>query len=161
MSKEHTLFFLWNWFRLVRPVEFKRACGNLATKKWRAGNRAKHRELVRQWRLDNLERSNENRRRYLVKNPDKTKKWSIKQYGLTIQHFKQLFDDQKGLCPICDKAVKLCVDHCHQTKKVRGLLCHRCNTGIGYLGDSISNLERAGDYLRRSAQKQESGVGYL
>ena len=40
------------------------------------------------------------------------------------------------------------VDHCHDTMKVRGLLCHRCNCGIGLLNEDITVLEKAINYLK-------------
>ena len=48
---------------------------------------------------------------------------------------------------------KLVVDHCHQTKKFRGWICHKCNTGIGLLGDTIEGVEKAIKYLRRGEKK--------
>jgi hypothetical protein len=41
------------------------------------------------------------------------------------------------------------VDHCHETGKIRGLLCHSCNTGIGKLGDNLEGLQKAVSYLER------------
>lgn len=45
---------------------------------------------------------------------------------------------------------RLAVDHCHSTGKIRGLLCHNCNTGLGKLGDSIESLTKALNYLKES-----------
>lgn len=44
--------------------------------------------------------------------------------------------------------MKLVVDHCHVTGKVRGLLCHNCNRALGLLKDSVDNLSKAIDYLK-------------
>lgn len=44
----------------------------------------------------------------------------------------------------------LCLDHCHSTTKFRGWLCHRCNLGIGLLGDSIEGIDKARAYLQRA-----------
>lgn len=41
----------------------------------------------------------------------------------------------------------LFVDHCHDKKKVRGMLCNNCNTGLGYFKDDTTRLQRAIDYL--------------
>src|SRR3990172_7287125 len=82
-------------------------------------------------------------------------------YGLTEGDFHDRLKGQKNQCGACgcpinykqssvsgtvlDRAV---IDHDHQTGKVRGLLCGRCNVGIGYFQDSIDNLQGAIDYLR-------------
>ena len=51
-------------------------------------------------------------------------------------------------CDCCGKTdEKLHWDHCHDTKEHRGWLCNGCNTGIGKLGDNISGVQRALDYL--------------
>lgn len=54
-------------------------------------------------------------------------------------------------CQLCgddDRTTRLCVDHCHVTGKVRGVLCRKCNKGIGALGDTAEAVQRAADYLR-------------
>lgn len=72
-------------------------------------------------------------------------------YGITIEDFNSLLKKQSGVCAICGKGPKgksrLCVDHDHETGKVRGLLCYRCNMAIGALS-SIYLLEKAKEYLR-------------
>ena len=72
------------------------------------------------------------------------------RYQITLEEYDLLFEKQKGRCAICDKTEnrKLAVDHCHVTGKVRGLLCTKCNFGIGYLNHSIPTLESAIKYLR-------------
>lgn len=81
-----------------------------------------------------------------------------KRYGIGVQEYKELLDKQEGNCAICGKhsssvftkgkeGFELCVDHCHDTGKVRGLLCENCNTGIGKLNDSIDLLQKAMNYL--------------
>jgi hypothetical protein len=63
-----------------------------------------------------------------------------------------LVDQQAGECGICghrpEGGRKLYIDHDHDTGVIRGLLCQRCNTGIGMLGDDLSMIERAARYLR-------------
>jgi hypothetical protein len=70
-------------------------------------------------------------------------------YGLSIEGYNALLARQGGACAICRKQPeqRLCVDHCHATKKVRRLLCRRCNLGIGYFGDDPRLLRRAVAYL--------------
>jgi protein-arginine kinase activator protein McsA len=56
-----------------------------------------------------------------------------------------------GKCNICNKKEKkLHVDHCHKTKKVRGLLCGSCNKGLGLFKDDKESLLEAAEYLKRS-----------
>lgn len=73
-------------------------------------------------------------------------------YGITLKDYNNLFKQQNGLCAICSKKAKnkfeLNVDHCHKTNIVRGLLCRKCNTGLGHFRDSIELLERGALYLQ-------------
>ncbi len=81
------------------------------------------------------------------------------EYGIGIVEYEQMFQAQNGVCAIClrpevvvDKkrnAVRrLAIDHCHTTNKIRGLLCHACNTSIGKMNDDPEVLERAAQYIR-------------
>ena len=58
---------------------------------------------------------------------------------------------QEGRCAICGEEPStkrgLAIDHCHITGKVRGLLCHGCNIGIGSMKDSAVLLLKAIRYL--------------
>jgi Recombination endonuclease VII len=57
-------------------------------------------------------------------------------YGLSTEDRKALLARQGGVCGICKKkGRKLHVDHCHETGKVRGLLCGKCNRGLGHYGN--------------------------
>jgi hypothetical protein len=76
-----------------------------------------------------------------------------KKYGITIEQYDQMFDDQGGVCAICKNTQtkkRLAVDHCHDTGQVRGLLCDKCNRAIGLLGDTKERLEAALEYLREA-----------
>lgn len=79
---------------------------------------------------------------------------TLRKYGLTQEEYDTLYDQQLGRCAICLVAlaeVTLHVDHDHETNAVRGLLCHTCNCGIGFMQDSPEVLERAAQYLREAA----------
>ena len=73
------------------------------------------------------------------------------KYGVTKEYLIELFEKQGGKCAICDEIPTttrgLHIDHSHTTGKVRGLLCHGCNVGIGSLKDNIKILSKAIDYL--------------
>lgn len=75
-----------------------------------------------------------------------------KKFGLTLEIFDQLHKKQEGRCAICGAHEKekkfLVVDHCHETQKIRGLLCQQCNSAIGILKHSEDILLKAIEYLR-------------
>lgn len=73
-----------------------------------------------------------------------------KNYGLTLEDFNRMETAQQGLCKICKRKAPLVVDHCHQTGKVRGLLCNLCNLGLGGFQDNTEALTQAILYLQDS-----------
>lgn len=80
----------------------------------------------------------------------------IKTYGINLYDYHDLLKKQDGSCFICRKKVsnkRLVVDHCHKTGIVRGLLCSKCNTGLGSFGDNTDSLERAIFYLKEAYSK--------
>jgi DNA-directed RNA polymerase subunit RPC12/RpoP len=74
----------------------------------------------------------------------------LHEYGLTFDEFSTLLDQQEGKCAICGHEFEgePMVDHDHETRRVRGLLCHHCNTGLGLFRDNATTLEIAAHYLR-------------
>lgn len=76
-----------------------------------------------------------------------------RQYGITLEDYNDLLVVQNYKCAICPKSHSeslhgLHIDHCHKTKKVRGLLCMQCNTVLGKVNDNIKILENAITYLK-------------
>jgi hypothetical protein len=75
-------------------------------------------------------------------------------YGLSAEEYKFLVDTQQGKCAICklepDTKRGIHIDHDHATGKVRGLLCHGCNTGLGHFKDNPQLLQTAINYLKDS-----------
>jgi hypothetical protein len=69
--------------------------------------------------------------------------------GLSAAEYDALLAKQNGACAICRRRWKerLCVDHCHLTGMIRGLLCRRCNLGLGYMKDDQASLIAAVAYL--------------
>lgn len=74
-------------------------------------------------------------------------------YGLSADDIARLLEQQGGGCALC-KTKKpggrydvFCVDHCHETGRVRGLLCNRCNVALGALGDNVAGLAAALAYV--------------
>ena len=77
------------------------------------------------------------------------------KFGITLDDYDRMLKSQNNRCAICNSTATgnrsqkyLCVDHCHATGKVRGLLCHGCNAGIGSMKDDIEILKKAIAYLR-------------
>lgn len=93
------------------------------------------------------------------KNPKKTSHYYLKSklkvaYGVSIDNYMELLKSQNGVCAICENTngkKRLCVDHCHKTGKLRGLLCDPCNTLLGCAKDCTKILGRASMYLERFA----------
>lgn len=74
------------------------------------------------------------------------------RFGITLDYYYELKNRQNNKCAICHETPHpgktLVVDHCHASKVVRGLLCHKCNTGIGMLGDSYKRIVSASKYIK-------------
>jgi hypothetical protein len=77
-------------------------------------------------------------------------------YGMKPGDRKNLLESQDNLCAICKKnliGIKYCVDHDHTTKKIRGILCNECNTGLGKFKDSLQLLKEVVLYLEKDLVK--------
>jgi hypothetical protein len=77
----------------------------------------------------------------------------LSKYGIDQARWQQMWDDQRGLCASCEDPFEAgaggcAVDHCHETGRVRGLLCRSCNIGLGHFRDDPERLKRAVEYLR-------------
>lgn len=80
-----------------------------------------------------------------------------KKFGLTIERYDEMLVNQGGRCAICrllstESPRRFHVDHDHVTGIVRGLLCYRCNTGIGVFRDDVVHLRSAIKYLQESSR---------
>lgn len=92
------------------------------------------------------------------------KRQGFRKYGITLEEFESLWDQQDGKCanPQCASTYEksdmsrkkdgLHVDHDHLTNKVRGLLCRGCNTALGHVDDSIARLRGLIAYLESHAE---------
>jgi len=81
------------------------------------------------------------------------REWRLRTvYGITVQDYDDMLVKQNGVCAICQKKCstgqRLAVDHDHTTKRVRGLLCGRCNQVVGRMEDNPEFFQRAAEYLR-------------
>jgi len=76
-----------------------------------------------------------------------------KLYGLSVDEYEQMYSDANGCCQVCgiseqENNKRLAVDHNHNTGKVRGLLCGKCNTALGQLDDSLVKISSLYSYLK-------------
>ena len=99
----------------------------------------RRRARVREWHKANRDKVLLYRRRYRLKT----------EYGITEDDYQRMLASQQGACAVCLKPFSGSphVDHCHATGRVRGLLCHLCNTALGKLNDDPERLRRAAAYV--------------
>lgn len=95
--------------------------------------------------------------RYILKDPDahrlaQRRRWIKYNYGLSFEAFETMLLGQKNKCAICrkpfDEPLSASVDHCHETGRVRGLLCRLCNLALGHIQDDVDTAERLLAYVR-------------
>lgn len=107
-----------------------------------------------------------------------TRDWRLKQstdrlkdlyykrtYNITLKDFNNRFIIQEGKCLLCKKELNVfgisgdraCVDHCHTTGMIRGILCNECNRGLGYFKDNIMTLQNAIQYLSEEGLSSQGG----
>ena len=114
---------------------------------------------MREYRKSNPDKIRVYSRKSYEKSRDKwTDKNLKKNYGISLSDYEYLYESQNGKCAICNvehdgydpqgNKRRMDADHCHKTKRIRGLLCIRCNRGIGMLGDSVEIVSSALKYLK-------------
>lgn len=88
---------------------------------------------------------------WIAKNKQKLAGYTRKsRYDITPQRFQQMWDEQKGLCSICEIPLAPAnLDHEHDTKKIRALLCGHCNRGLGHFRDNTEIMQKAIIYVKR------------
>jgi hypothetical protein len=84
-----------------------------------------------------------------------------RRYGIGLKEYDAILEAQGGGCAICktkqgDDYYRLAVDHCHDTMKVRGILCSACNRAIGGFKENLGLIEEAARYLRRAQSSDSS-----
>jgi hypothetical protein len=138
-------------------------CKATYTRVWRSENKEHIEEITRDWRARNKPQIVERNKEYYEFNKERLLNWSrkhafLKKYGLTLEQHAEMVKQQSGKCLICDtqpnpmlgnKKKGLHVDHCHETGKIRGLLCHNCNCAIGLLNDDAGNVRRLLEYIEK------------
>lgn len=103
----------------------------------------------------------ESKKKWKEENPERSRLTSYKyeirrQYGLEWNEYEKILANQFWSCAICQLDIDdyfrpyFDVDHCHKTGKVRGLLCHRCNKGLGCFDDEIWKIKESIKYLEKN-----------
>lgn len=130
------------------------------------------RQRTAKWIEDNQERYWAYKKAYRKTDNFKRafRKWHLKdKYGITPEQYEEMLERQGGGCAICGKPpgdIALHVDHCHETGRVRGLLCFSCNAGLGQFKHDPGLLEAAMTYaavhwriegLKATARQRQAG----
>ena len=120
----------------------------LTKKEQRKRYRERHAEKIKKRNKE----YNEEKRMTVIKNRNLKK-----TFNLTLEEYNLLKQSQGGVCKLCKKeetgvsklgyTKALAVDHCHDTGAIRGLLCSKCNRGLGYFKDCTDLLKRAILYI--------------
>jgi hypothetical protein len=119
-----------------------------AMKRYRERNKEALREKSKAYRLINREVCIERTKKWQRENPSKAKDMVYRRkYGITLAEYEAMVAQRDGKCDICSEKKQLVVDHCHDDGCVRGLLCDRCNVGIGCLSDDPDRLIAAASYI--------------
>lgn len=146
-------------------------------KQYHEDNAETIKEYQKQYYKDNrekiLKRQKENAKEYRKNNSEKIKKYNVeydkknslkrkgshikRNYGITLEEHNLMFNKQEGKCKICGRhqneiKIPFAVDHDHTTGRIRGLLCHKCNQGLGYFNDNIDLLMKAINHLKNNHQ---------
>ena len=119
-----------------------KSCNSSKVIEWQR-NSPKYREY---WE----ERDRKNRDRY----SEEWYRYKSGKYKCTVEELKKLVEDSGEVCAICGEftTMYLAIDHDHSTGKVRGLLCTRCNTGLGLFKENIDRLRSAILYLETHSE---------
>jgi hypothetical protein len=108
---------------------------------------------MKKWNEKNKDYRQDYNQDYYAKNPESYKNsYLMRTYGITLQDYNKMFEEQSGCCAICNThqsefKQSLSVDHCHATGKVRALLCKFCNTALGMMKDDPELLIKAAGYI--------------
>jgi hypothetical protein len=145
-------------------------------KAWREKNRETLNEKARERHNINKDKRNKRQRELYQLQKDKKQKYYVEnkerilelrhkdkirtknthlqsRYGITLEVFNQMLVEQESKCYICSVHIdetpkkRLCIDHCHNTGKVRKLLCTKCNTALGQVSENTEILKKMITYI--------------
>jgi hypothetical protein len=149
---------------VYKDIEKKKA----QRRKYYQAHKDQIRERQKEYRKEFYQRHKEVEKKahakWVNKNKERWKEWTTnfhleKNYSITLKEYSELLDKQEGVCAICGSRPgkrKLAVDHVHTSGIVRGLLCMKCNIGLGNFKEDINLLRKAIAYLRKE-KENDSG----
>ena len=124
-------------------------CIKISGEKHRKKNLKKNRKYQKNYYQNNREHKLKKEALRRKDNPDILKNTFLKsRYGITLEQYNKMCKAQNYKCLICKKKKTLVVDHCHKTKKVRGLLCGTCNRRLGVIEKNIKLLKPMLEYIK-------------
>lgn len=104
--------------------------------------------------IENRQKGKDHAKKWREANPEKYLALQIRSYGISLEEYYQMRNQQNGLCKLCGnppgvnpRQKRLCIDHDPETGRIRGLLCDTCNRALGMLGDTKDSLKKVVDYL--------------
>ena len=129
---------------------------NKRRKEYRQNNKNKIAERDKQYRLKNKDKYRAKSAEWYKANKDRAKNYHfLRRYNISLDDYNRMVIEQDGKCWTCSVKAEdevLVVDHNHLTGEVRGLLCHKCNTGLGLFRDNQGYLLKAVEYLRKFSE---------
>lgn len=124
-----------------------------AQARWRAKNPERVLAWGRDWRKRNKVKLRAKKKAWKKANPDKMRGQRLKyKYRLTLIKLEAMLAAQDGKCACCPTPLttkEAAVDHCHASGAVRGILCRRCNSALGWVKDDPATLRRLASYLEK------------
>ena len=141
---------------------------NKYAREWREKNKDRLNRKIKEDRKENPEKYKKYDGKYYKNNKDKYKEYAQKNkkkirknrrksylkqiYNLTEEKYNKILKQQRGVCAICKNGngkKNLFVDHYHKTGKIRGLLCHHCNSSLGFFDEDINIIKNVIKYLEK------------
>lgn len=122
--------------------------------KWMTENVPEYKDAQKRARDEWKKRNKDRVREYAQKPRAKrvTKSSNLRRYKITFEQYVEMRSRQNNTCAICNGPGGkngLGIDHCHASGVVRGLLCSKCNAGIGMLGEDLERMSAAIEYVAR------------
>lgn len=105
-------------------------------------------------KYNNSEARKQKQKEYYQQNKERWVEASLqKLYGIGLEDYKRLLTEQNESCKICERPQSsfkrsFAVDHCHETGKVRGLLCSNCNTSLGLMKENPRAVKNMINYIK-------------